>query len=335
MKVMQLDKPGPAASQPLRVTERDIPDPGTGQVLLRVLTCGVCHTDLHIVEGEIPLPKLPIVPGHEIVGEVVRLGPGAEGLHPGERVGVAWIGDTCGHCLFCLSGRENLCPDIRFTGLHHAGGYAQYAVAQASFCYPIPGRYDNVSAAPLLCAGIIGWRAIRRAGIQPGERVGLLGFGASAHITLQVLRAWGCEVGVITRSAEHRELALTLGAAWALPYTQAPPHLLERAIIFTPAGETVLAALERLQPGGVLAIASVHLSEIPPLDHDRLLLGEREIRSVTASTRHDARTFLALADQIPLRLDTETFQLEEAGLALLRLKEGRLRQAAAVLRIAE
>ncbi len=336
MITMELRTPGPVEPDRLQLRTRVPPEPGPGEVLLRVRTCGVCHTDLHIVQGDLPLPRLPIVPGHEIVGDVVAHGDGA--ARPdlpavGQRVGVAWLGGACGHCAFCRGGRENLCPDIRFTGYHRDGGYAEYAAVRADYCYPLPERYDDVEAAPLLCAGIIGWRAIRRADVVPGDHVGLFGFGASAHLTLQVLRSWGCAVAVVTRSTQHQELARRLGADWAGGYGEAPPWPLARALVFTPAGETVTAALERLGPGGVLAIASVHLSPIPALDHDRLLYGEREIRSVTASTRQDALDFLAIAGRLPLRMETETFPLTEAATALFRLKQGSLNKAVAVLQV--
>jgi len=335
MRAMVLHAHGPVGGGILVPEERPAPDPGPGEVLLRVATCGVCHTDLHVCEGELPARPLPVVPGHQIVGTVAAVGPGVpEGLAPapGSRVGVAWLRQTCGVCRFCRSGRENLCRAIRFTGYDADGGYAGYAVAPAGFVYPLPARYDDVAAAPLLCAGIIGWRAIRRAGVAPGERVGLFGFGASAHLALQVLCAWGCEVAVWSRGERHHALARRLGAVWAGGYDTGGPWPLERAIVFTPAGQTVIEALHRLDAGGVVAIASVHLSPMPEFDHDQFLLGEREIRSVTASTRQDAFEFLRQAERLPLHIETRVFPLMQAEDALAELKAGRI-DGAAVLAV--
>ena len=324
---MVLRAPGPVGGGVLVEEHRQAREPGPGEVLLRVSACGVCHTDLHVCEGELQPRRLPLIPGHQIVGTVEAPAPDA-GPPAGSRVGVTWLHRTCGVCRFCAAGRENLCTAIRFTGYDADGGYAEYALAPAGFVHPLPARYDDVAAAPLLCAGVIGWRAIRRAGVVPGERVGLFGFGASAHLTLQVLAAWGCEVAVWSRGARHRALALELGAAWVGDYDGAGPWPLERAIVFTPAGPTLLEALGRLDAGGVVAIASVHLSPIPPFDHDRLLLGEREIRSVTACTRRDAVDFLRQAERLPLRLRTRAYPLEAAEQALADLKAGRVDGAA-------
>ena len=334
---MVLRAHGPVGSGVLHAEDRPLPEPGPGQVLLRVAACGVCHTDLHVCEGELPSRPLPVVPGHQIVGRVKGYGPevaGGAGVpaaarhREGTRVGVAWLHQTCGVCRFCRSGRENLCTAIRFTGYDADGGYAEYAVAPAGFVHPLPDRYDDEAAAPLLCAGIIGWRAIQRAGVRPGERVGLFGFGASAHLALQVLRAWGCAVAVWSRGGGHLRLAADLGAEWTGGYAEEGPWPLERAIVFTPAGESVVEALRRLDAGGVVAIASVHLSEIPAFDHDRLLLGEREIRSVTASTRQDAAEFLRAAAQLPLRVATRGYALGDAEQALVAVKSGRTDGAA-------
>lgn len=335
MRAMVLHAHGQVGGGVLVPVDRPVPQPGPGLVLVHVATCGICHTDLHVCEGELPPRPLPIVPGHQIVGTVAAVGPGVPaGLAPaaGARVGVAWLHQTCGSCHFCLSGRENLCPAIRFTGYDADGGYAEYAQAPAGFVHPLPARYDDLAAAPLLCAGIIGWRAIRRAGVAPGERVGLFGFGASAHLVLQVLGSWGCAVAVWSRAERHRTLARRLGAVWAGDYGEDGPWPLERAIVFTPAGQTVIEALRRLDAGGVVAIASVHLAPIPELDHDRLLLGEREIRSVTASTRQDATEFLRQAERLPLHIETRSFPLAEAESALVHLKAGRI-DGAAVLRV--
>ncbi len=308
-----------------------MPEPGPGQVLLAVRACGVCHTDLHLCEGELPPRPLPVVPGHQIVGTVAALGPGGaleSGLTLGQRVGVGWLHGACGVCRFCRTGRENLCPRIAFTGYDHDGGYAEYALAPTAYCYPLPERFGDLEAAPLLCAGIIGWRAVRRAGIRPGERVGLFGFGASAHLVLQLLTAWGCGVAVFSRGERHLALAAALGATWTGTYAEPGPWPLERAVLFTPAGETVLEALSRLDAGGVLAIASVHLSRIPALDHDALLLGEREVRSVTAATRADALDFLEVAGRLGPHIQVEGWALPRAEEALVALKAGRVAGAA-------
>ncbi len=337
MRAMVLRGYGTVGTGVLHAEDRPVPEPGPGQVLVRVAACGVCHTDLHVCEGELPPRPLPVVPGHQIVGRVAAYGPdvaAAARLPPDTRVGVPWLHRTCGTCRFCRSGRENLCTAIRFTGYDADGGYTEYAVAAAGFVHPLPERYGDEAAAPLLCAGIIGWRAIRRAGVRPGERVGLFGFGASAHLALQVLAAWGCEVAVWSRGGGHLRLAGALGAAWTGGYADSPPWPLERAIVFTPAGETVVEALGRLDAGGVVSIASVHLSPIPAFDHDRLLLGEREIRSVTASTREDAAEFLRLAGRVPLQVATRAFPLDAAEQALVELKRGKV-DGAAVLRVAE
>ncbi len=313
----------------LRFERRQAPTPGPGQVRLRVAACGVCHTDLHLCAGELPPRPLPVIPGHQIVGRIDALGPDLGGeLRVGQRVGVAWLHETCGRCRFCRTGRENLCQLARFTGYDADGGYASHAVAPAAFVHPLPERYGDAEAAPLLCAGIIGWRAIRRAGIRPGERVGLFGFGASAHLALQVLAAWGCAVAVWSRGEAHRRLAAGLGASWTGGYDADAPWPLERAIVFTPAGDTVVEALARLDAGGVVAIASVHLSALPPLDHDQLLSGEREIRGVTAATRQDAADFLRAAAALPLRVAVTRFRLREAERALVELSRGRIDGAA-------
>ena len=334
MRVMALRAYGQVGTHLLRSEERAIPAPGPDEVLLRVRACGVCHTDLHLCAGELPPRPLPVVPGHQIVGSVVQTGPAVPsdlGLTPGRRVGVGWLHTACGVCRFCRSGRENLCPHIRFTGYDADGGYADYALAPAGYAYPLPDRFSDTEAAPLLCAGVIGWRALRRAGVRPGDRVGLFGFGASAHIVLQLLVAWGCAVAVFSRGPAHLRLAADLGAAWTGTYAEQAPWPLERAVIFTPAGQTVIEALGRLDAGGVLAIASVHLSPIPALDHDHLLLGEREIRSVTAATRQDAADFLAVAGRLPLHIQAGEWPLEAAESALHALKTGRVDGAAVLV----
>jgi propanol-preferring alcohol dehydrogenase len=334
MLAMVVRATGTTGSGVLRPEYLPLPTVAPDGVLVRVLACGVCHTDLHICRGELPAPSLPLIPGHEVVGMVEAMGPEVPrdlGLAPGTRVGVAWLHRTCGVCRFCRSGRENLCVHAAFTGYDVPGGYAEYLTAPADFVYQLPSSFDDTTAAPLLCAGIIGWRAVRRAGVQAGERVGLFGFGASAHLTLQVLSAWGCQVAVWSRGARHQALAMRLGAVWAGAYDQVGPWPLERAIVFTPAGETVLEALSRLDRGGVVAIASVHTSPIPSLDHNRLLFGEREIRSVTASTRGDGEAFLRIAEQLRLKVAVVPFPLRRAEDALGALARGEIDGAAVLL----
>jgi alcohol dehydrogenase, propanol-preferring len=301
--------------------------PQSGQTLLRVLACGVCRTDLHIVEGELRPLQRRIIPGHQIVGEVVE----GEGLRRGTRVGVSWIGGTDGTCSYCRRGMENLCDSPTFTGYSVNGGYAEYAVARSDFCFPIPEELDKLHAAPLLCAGIIGFRAIRVAGVQEGERVGLFGFGASAHLAIRVLQAWNCEVYVSTRGESHRKLAETLGATWVGSETEKPPAELDRAVTFAPSGDVVIAALSSLCKGGVLAINAIHLDRMPEFDYDRLLWGERQIRSVANMTRADARDFLALAAQIKLRPKVTSFPLDQANEALQALKADSIDGAAVIL----
>lgn len=338
MKVQLLERAGSIETSPLRLTERPAPEPGPGELLIRVRACGVCHTDLHLAEGEIPLRRSPLVPGHQVVGIVERLGPpstsgsqdsrgGGRRLSPGTRVGVAWLQGACGACGFCRSGRENLCETARFTGYDADGGFGELLTAPADFVYRLPEGYGDVEAAPLLCAGIIGYRALRRTEIQPGQRLALFGFGASAHITLQVARGLGCAVDVYTRGPEHRRLALDLGAEWAGEAGEKAPAPADAAILFAPAGRLIPAALGALKPGGVLAIAAIHLDTVPSFDYS-LLFGERSIRSVTASTREDGEALLAAAAATPLRIETETFPLRLANQALQRLKAGQIRGAA-------
>ena len=324
MKAMLLEFPAPVLENPLHLVDLPSPVPGPGQVLIRVSHCGVCHTDLHVVEGELPLERLPLIPGHQVVGRVEELGPGVQGLETGDRVGLAWLYHTCGACRFCREGRENLCEEAQFTGLHQDGGYAELTVAYADFVYPLPEGFPDPLAAPLLCAGIIGYRALRLSGIQPGGRLGLFGFGASAHIAIQVARYWGCEVLVFTRSLGPQELARQLGAAWAGQAQDTPPGKLDSAIIFAPAGNLVPPALKLLNRGGTLALAGIYMSPIPKLDYDQDLYYEKTVRSVTASTRQDGRELLDLAARIPLRPQVQVFPLEEANRALQLLKEGQI-----------
>jgi alcohol dehydrogenase, propanol-preferring len=331
VKAMLLEFPGPVANSPLKLVDLPPPVPGPGQIVIQVSHCGVCHTDLHTVEGELPLERLPVIPGHQVVGQVVDQGPGVLNFQPGDRVGLAWLFKTCGSCRFCLGGQENLCESAEFTGLHRDGGYAEQVVAEADFVYPLPGNFPGESAAPLLCAGIIGYRALRLSGIKPGGRLGLYGFGASAHITIQVARNLGCEALVFTRSPNHQKLARELGAVWAGQAQDTPPHKLDAAIIFAPAGELVPEALRVLDRGGTLALAGIHMSAIPPLDYNRHLYFEKTVRSVTASTRQDGREFLKLAAQIPIRPQVQLFPLAEANQALKLLKAGGIDGAAVLV----
>lgn len=331
MRAMVLHRATHARNDPLVLEEMPVPEPAPGQVRVRVRVCGVCRTDLHIVEGDLPEAKLPVVPGHEVVGTVDKLGPGVRTAKIGDRVGIAWLQQTCGRCEFCLSRRENLCAQPAFTGYHVDGGYAEYAVVPQAFAYSIPEIFNDEEAAPLLCAGIIGFRALRLSGIQPGQRLGMYGFGASAHLTIQIAIHWGCAVYVCSLREEHRRLAKELGAVWVGEAAEAPPEKLHAAIMFAPAGDLVPPALRALDRGGTLAIAGIHLSAIPPLDYDRDLFGERVIRSVTANTKQDGVDFLREAAAIPIRPHTQAFRLEEANTALKALKAGMIQGASVLL----
>ena len=327
MQSMILNSPKGVDDNPLEPADITIPEPGPGEILVRVRVCGVCHTDLHTVEGELPLPKLPIVPGHEVIGVVETLGEGASRFKVGDRVGMAWLHSTCGRCSYCSKDHENLCEGARFTGYHVNGGYAQYTLVPEAFAYPIPDQFSDVEAAPLMCAGIIGYRALRLSETQPGGRLGLYGFGASAHIAIQVARHWGCEVYVFSRSKEHRKLAEELGAAWTGQATDKPPRKLDSAIIFAPAGPLVLDALRVLDKGGTLALAGIYMSDIPGMDYTKHLYYEKTVRSVTASTRKDGGELLGVAAQIPVRTQTQTFPLREANRVLQLLKGGQVNGA--------
>jgi alcohol dehydrogenase, propanol-preferring len=333
MRAIVLEKPAPIETNPLRLIEKPRPIPATGEILVRILACGVCRTDLHVSEGDLPPKHAGIVPGHEIVGVVEKLGPDSGRFNVGDRVGVAWLRETDGTCRYCRSGRENLCPNARFTGWDHDGGYAEYAVVREDFAYRLPERIDDEHAAPLLCAGIIGFRAIKRAGIIPGATVGLYGFGGSAHLALQVLKYWKCRVFVMSRGGIHRELAEELGADWIGDAMERPPAPLDAAILFAPAGDLVPPILQSLDRGGILAIAGIYLSPIPPLEYERDLFYERELRSVTANTRADGEEFLKIAGEVPIKSYTVGMRLEEANRALTMLKHDELR-GAAVLHVA-
>ena len=329
MKAAVLGSPAKIADCPLRIEEVARPEAGAGQVLLRVLACGVCRTDLHIVEGELPSLRARLIPGHQIVGEIVG-GVTAE-LALGTHVGVSWIGGTDGSCWYCRNNSENLCDAPTFTGYTVNGGYAEFAAARSDFVFPLPATLDPLHAAPLLCAGIIGFRSLRVAGVGPGERVGLFGFGASAHLAIEVLHAWRCEVYVSTRGASHRRLAESLGAKWVGAETDKPPVELDRAITFAPAGNVVISALSSLRKGGVVAINAIHLDHMPEFDYDRLLWGERQIRSVANMTRSDARDFLKLAAEIRLRPRVTTFALDQANEALAAVKGDAIDGAAVII----
>jgi alcohol dehydrogenase, propanol-preferring len=328
MKAMLLHHTADVSTNPLRCVDRPVPEPGPDEVLVQVRVCGVCRTDLHVVEGELADIRLPLIPGHEAVGTVSQVGAGVMDVQAGDRVGIAWLQGTCGLCAFCTGGRENLCLKARFTGYQVDGGYAEYAVVPARFAYPIPDVFSDDQAAPLLCAGIIGYRALKLSGIQPGQRLGLYGFGASAHIAIQIARHWGCEVYVSSLKTAHQDLARQLGARWVGGATETPPVTLHSAIIFAPVGDLVPPALRRLERGGTLALAGIHMSPIPSLDYDREVFGERVIRSVTANTRQDGLDLLREAAAIPIRPHTVRFPLAQANRALQALKAGTFQGAA-------
>lgn len=330
----------PASSQAgtgprsLELVELPVPQPGSGQVRLRVRTCGVCHTDLHILEGEIHPPQLPVIPGHQVVGVVEAIGPGVSpqaGIQIGDRVGVPWFYDSDGTCRYCQNGQENLCPKARFTGFDVNGGYAETMLAEADTVLPLPPGLSDEQAAPLLCAGIIGYRSLRLADLQPGERVGLAGFGASAHLAIQVARYWDCEVYVFTRSQEHRRHAGQLGAAWVGGAEDQAPQPLDRAVIFAPAGKLVPLMLAKLRPGGTLAINAIYMSDIPSFPYESIYQ-ERTLRSVANATYQDGVDFLKLAARIPIRSTVRLYPLEQAAQALMDMKHSRL-NGEAVLQI--
>ena len=329
MKAAFLSEPRPVEKSPLTIGNFPAPACGADQVLLRVRACGVCRTDLHIVEGELPVLRQGVVPGHQIVGEVVE-GASME-LALGARVGVSWIGGTDGSCTYCQRGLENLCDEPTFTGYSVNGGYAEFVSARRDFVFPLPSALDDLHAAPLLCAGIIGFRSLRVAGVEPGDRVGLFGFGSSAHLVTHVLRAWGCPIYVSTRGESHRKLAEELGATWIGREIDRPPVELDRAVTFAPSGDVVVAALASLRKGGVVAVNAIHLDRIPEFDYDRLLWGERQIRSVANMTRDDARDFLRLAAEIGLRPRVTTFALDHVNEALQAVKRDEIDGAAVVV----
>lgn len=332
MRAWRVREPGPVRTRPLAFdAQAAVPTPGPGEVLVAVRACGVCRTDLHVAEGDLPVHRRGVVPGHEVVGEVAGIGADVTGFAVGDRVGIAWLRHTCGQCEYCRRGAENLCPQSRYTGWDADGGYADYACAPADFVHRLPPGYTDSELAPLLCAGIIGYRSLLRADLPPGGRLGLYGFGGSAHITAQVALAQGAEVHVMTRGAQARDLARSLGVASAQGAAERPPVALDAAILFAPVGDLVLPALEALDRGGTLAIAGIHLSDVPVLNYQRHLFYERQIRSVTSNTRADARAFLDFAARHRIEVTTPEYPLGEADRALTDLAEGRISGAAVLL----
>jgi propanol-preferring alcohol dehydrogenase len=331
MQAWVVERPGPVDGAPLARVEREVPEPAEGQVRVRVRVCGVCRTDLHVVEGDLAPHRLGVTPGHEVVGTVDQLGPGARRWHVGDRVGIPWLAHTCGVCAFCTSGRENLCVAPRFTGWDVDGGYAEYAVVEEAYAYAVPEVFGDEEAAPLLCAGIIGYRALQRANLPEGGRLGIYGFGGSAHITTQVALARGARVHVMTRSNAARELALALGAHSAGGEDARPPEALDSAILFAPVGTLVPPALAALDRGGTLAIAGIYLSDVPPLDYQAHLFEERTLQSVTANTRGDGEAFLAEAARLRVRVTTTPYPMDQAAEALRDLAHGRVNGAAVLI----
>jgi alcohol dehydrogenase, propanol-preferring len=331
MQAMQISSPDKIENSPFHLNEVPLPEPGPGQALMRVSVCGVCHTDLHVAEGDIHPPHYPVTPGHQAVGQVVRLGKDTTGLMIGQRVGLSWLNWACGECEFCQRGEENLCPRARFTGFNVDGGFAEYALVEARTVLPIPDELSDQQAAPLLCAGIIGYRSLRKANLHAGERLGLYGFGASAHIAIQIARYWNCQVYVITRSAHHQQHGLSLGAVWAGSADEKLPQVLDRAVIFAPVGELVPAALQALRPGGSLAINAIAMTPIPSLPYD-LIYGERSVCSVANATYQDGCELMKLASIIPLRSTIQEYPFHELNRALQDLKASRF-DGEAVLQI--
>lgn len=325
-----LRTPKPIEEDPLILTNVSPPLPREHEVRIRVYTCGMCHTDLHTAEGDIPLPKLPVIPGHQIVGVVEACGRETRRFKEGDRVGVPWLHHTCGHCHACKDGNENLCEQAEFTGLQADGGYAELSIVDEAFATSLPKDFSDQQAAPLLCAGVIGYRALRLSEIRKGERLGLFGFGASAHIAIQIARHWNCEVYVFTRSSEHQRHAQALGAAWVGQAEDSPPEKLQGAVIFAPAGRLVLDALRVLDKGGTVVLAGITMTPIPEIDYGSLLYHERTLRSVANATRRDAEALLALATEIPLRTEVEVFSLSQINCALQKLKQSQIRGAGVI-----
>jgi len=331
MRAMVLEQPRPVEEGPLQPRDISEPTPGPSEIRVRVGVCGVCHTDLHIVQGELPMHKLPVVPGHQVVGVVDALGAGAKGFKEGDRAGVIWLHSTDGTCEYCRRNSENLCVNAKFTGYDADGGYTEAVIVPAAFAYSIPKSFSDENAAPLLCAGVIGYRSLKLSGAKKSDRLGLYGFGASAHIVLQIARHMGCEVYVFTRAAAHRELATKLGASWVGDAKNRPPYELDAAIVFAPAGPIVLNALRALRKGGTVALAGITMTPIPEMDYS-LIYHERVLRSVANSTRQDARELLELAAEVPVRTEVTLYPLEDANRALADMKHSRI-EGAGVLRI--
>jgi propanol-preferring alcohol dehydrogenase len=332
MRALIIDRRERVEQRPLRLIERPVPTPGPGEVLVKVDVCAICRTDLHVIEGELPPHRSPLVPGHQVVGRVERLGDGCSRVGVGDRVGVAWLHAACGVCDYCLRGDENLCDAPRFTGYDVDGGYADFLVAPEAFLYPLPAAWPAPQIAPLLCAGIIGYRALRRSRIRPGGRLGLYGFGASAHVVIQIAHHWGCRVFVATRGDGHRRLAAELGAVWTGDAAALPPEKLDSAIVFAPVGELAASALAALDKGGTVALAGIYMTDLPALNYERLLFHEKQLCSVTANTRRDGEELLRLAAEIPIVTHVETFPLEQANEVLITLKHDGI-QGAGVLRV--
>ncbi|MFC2167789.1 zinc-dependent alcohol dehydrogenase family protein [Acidobacteriota bacterium] len=328
MKAMQLKSFAPIEQKPLKLINHLTPVPGPEDILIRIKVCGVCHTDLHTVEGELPQVPLPIIPGHQVVGIVEKTGEKTSRFTDGDRVGVAWLNSTDETCRFCRNGNENLCEKAGYTGYHVNGGYAEYMVISEKFAYRIPQAFSDAEASPLLCAGIIGYRALKQSRIKPGQRLGLYGFGASAHVAIQVALHWGCDVYVFSRSQKHRKLAESLGAVWTGISHDNPPVKMDSSINFTPSGTTVLDGLKSLEKGGTLALAGIYMTPIPEMDYSKYLYQERTLCSVANATRQDGEEFLNLAAEIPIRTITCSFKLEEANTALKLLKESKINGAA-------
>jgi propanol-preferring alcohol dehydrogenase len=334
MKAMTLSRPKPAAEHPLEPVSIPDPEPAPDEVVIEVSACGVCRTDLHIVEGDLTPPSYPVVPGHQAVGKVVSRGSEVGDLSPGDRVGVAWVGRFCGTCEYCRDGRENLCEKPIFTGFHRQGGFAARVSVAAAFVHPVPDSLgEDTQVAPLLCAGIIGYRALKQSRLKPGRPIALYGFGAAAHIAIQVATGWNCEVYVVTRGTDSVKRAKRMGAVWAGLPGERLPRKVDHAVSFAPVGSVIPDAMSDLRPGGVLSIAGIYVDRIPELDYEKHLFMERSVVSTTANTRDDARELLALAGDLGIGTDVELFRLEEANEALHRLAEGRLRAQAAVLEI--
>jgi propanol-preferring alcohol dehydrogenase len=327
MRAVELRRSAPIESQPLVLVERELPEPGPREVRVRVSACACCRTDLHIVEGDLDVPRFPVVPGHQAVGRVDALGDGCELLQPGDRVGVPWLHHTDGDCEYCRRGEENLCERAEFTGWTVDGGYADALTVPEAFAVRLPDALGDLEAAPLLCAGVIGYRALRRAEVQSGERVALMGFGASAHLAIQVLHHWGCDVVVLTRGERHRELAREMGASWVGDAAELPAATCDRAVVFAPAGELVPVALQVVRPGGTVSLAGIHMSTIPAFDY-ALLWRERSLRSVANMTRRDAQEFMAIAAETNIRVAYETYALEDANDALTAIASDDIRGAA-------